>query len=48
MIDDNTTQCEDTSTGLSWPATWTGAYLIVVGNFVLWLVALVALTEFSK
>jgi hypothetical protein len=33
-------------TGLPWPTTWKGAYLFVIGSFILWLVLLVALTEF--
>jgi len=35
-------------TGLRWPRTWKGAYLLVIGSFALWLTLLIALTEFSK
>jgi hypothetical protein len=35
-------------TGLPWPKTWKGAYLLVVGTFILWLVLLEALTELCK
>jgi hypothetical protein len=35
---------EDEATGLPWPHTWRGVYLLVVGSFVLWVGLLVALT----
>ncbi len=35
-------------TGLRWPKTWNGAYLFVIGNFILWVVMLVALTELCR
>jgi hypothetical protein len=34
-------------TGLPWPKTWKGAYLFVIGSFILWLGLLFALTEYS-
>ena len=33
------------TTGLPWPTTWKGAYLFVIGSFILWLILLVALTR---
>jgi hypothetical protein len=35
-------------TGLPWPKTWKGAYILVLGTFTLWLVLLTALTELCK
>lgn len=35
---------EPDRTGLPWPATWTGAYLLVIANFVAWIIFLAALT----
>ena len=32
-------------TGLPWPKTWKGAYLLVIGSFILWFLLLLALTE---
>jgi hypothetical protein len=32
-------------TGLPWLGTWTRVYLVVIINFLLWVVLLVALTE---
>ena len=32
-------------TGLPWPKTWKGAYFLVIGSFILWLLLLIALTE---
>ncbi|MGC9941648.1 MAG: hypothetical protein ABSE48_07420 [Verrucomicrobiota bacterium] len=37
---------ESETTGLPWPRTWPGVYLFVLGSFILWLVLLVALTDF--
>jgi len=37
---------ETEMTGLPWPKTWRGAYLFVIGSFILWLALLIALTEF--
>jgi hypothetical protein len=34
--------------GLPWPKTWNGAYLVVIGSFILWLGLLIALTEFGS
>jgi hypothetical protein len=46
MNTDNIVDVEaDDSTGLPWPRTWKGTYLLVVCSFVLWLVLLFALTE---
>ena len=39
---------DDVSTSLPWPKTWNGAYLFVIGTFVLWLTLLLALKEFCK
>lgn len=36
---------ETVTTGLPWPKTWNGAYLFVIGTFVLWVMLLVALGE---
>jgi hypothetical protein len=33
----------DDATGLPWPRTWRGVYLLVLGCFVMWVVLLVAL-----
>ncbi len=33
----------DGSTGLPWPRTWPGVYLIVIGCFVTWVTLLVVL-----
>ena len=33
----------DEATGLPWPRTWPGVYLVVLGSFVTWVVLLVAL-----
>jgi len=35
---------EDEATGLPWPRTWRGVYLLVLGSFVVWVGLLVALT----
>ena len=32
-------------TGLPWPKTWKGAYLLVIGSFIFWLLLLIILTE---
>jgi hypothetical protein len=42
------TAAESDTTGLPWPKTWNGAYLFVIGTFLLWLVLLIALGEFCK
>jgi hypothetical protein len=36
---------ESETTGLPWPRTWPGVYLIVLASFILWVVLLVALTD---
>jgi len=41
-----TPSSETRETGLPWPETWKGVYLFVLGSFLLWIVLLVALTEF--
>lgn len=33
----------DEATGLPWPRTWPGVYLVVLGSFVVWVALLVAL-----
>jgi hypothetical protein len=38
---------ETEATGLPWPKSWRGAYIFVIGSFILWLSLLIALTEFS-
>lgn len=35
----------DKTTGLPWPKSWKGAYLLVLSTFVLWVALLIALTE---
>jgi hypothetical protein len=37
---------ESNATGLPWPRTWPGVYLVVLGSFLLWIALLVALTDF--
>ena len=37
---------EAEDTGLSWLPTWKGVYLVVILHFVLWIIFLVALTDF--
>ncbi len=37
---------ESSATGLPWPRTWPGVYLLVTGSFILWVVLLIALTEY--
>jgi hypothetical protein len=37
---------EAEATGLPWPRTWPGVYLLVIGSFMLWIALLVALTDF--
>jgi hypothetical protein len=39
---------ENETTGLPWPKTWAGLYLFVIGSFVLWIILLLALTEYSR
>jgi hypothetical protein len=34
----------DQTTGLPWPGTWHGVYILVLASFVLWVGLLVALT----
>lgn len=36
------------TTGLPWPRSWKGAYVLVIANFALWLVLLLSLQEFCK
>ncbi len=36
---------DDQSTGLPWPKTWNGAYVVVIINFVFWLAMLITLGE---
>lgn len=35
----------DENTGLPWPRSWRGAYLLVIFSVILWLSLLIALTE---
>lgn len=37
-----------TPTGLPWPKTWNGAYLLVISSFVLWVVSLIVLGAVFK
>jgi hypothetical protein len=37
---------EADDTGLPWLPTWKGVYLVVIIHFVLWVILLVALTDF--
>jgi hypothetical protein len=37
---------EADETGLPWLRTWKGVYLVVILHFVLWVIFLVALTDF--
>ncbi|HWY31024.1 MAG TPA: hypothetical protein VNX46_09730 [Candidatus Acidoferrum sp.] len=37
---------ESETTGLPWPRTWPGVYLLVLASFILWIALLVALTDF--
>jgi hypothetical protein len=48
MKDDDITEpslTETELTGLTWPKTWNGAYLLVICSFVIWLGLLMRLTE---
>jgi hypothetical protein len=36
---------ESETTGLPWPRTWPGVYLVVLASFALWIMLLVALTD---
>jgi hypothetical protein len=36
---------EADGTGLPWLRTWRGVYLVVIINFVVWVILLVALTD---
>jgi hypothetical protein len=38
---------ESEETGLPWPRSWRGVYLLVIGSFILWLALLLALTNLS-
>jgi hypothetical protein len=46
VTDANLFVSESEMTGLPWPKTWKGTYLFVIGSFILWLILLIALTEF--
>jgi hypothetical protein len=37
---------EAEGTGLPWPRTWKGVYLLVIGSFILWVALLIALTDY--
>jgi len=39
---------ENDTTGLPWPKSWKGAYLLVLGFFTLWISLLVTLGESFK
>jgi len=34
---------EDITTGLPWPKSWKGAYLVVICSFALWILLLILL-----
>lgn len=36
---------ENEDTGLPWPRTWRGLYLLVVSSFALWVALLITLTR---
>ncbi len=40
-----TTANEDKTTGLPWPKTWSGAYALVIANFLIWISLLLVLKE---
>jgi hypothetical protein len=42
----NSVAPEGGDTGLPWLRTWKAVYLVVIINFVLWVIMLVALTDF--
>ncbi len=44
--DESATEME--TTGLPWPKSWNGAYLVVIGSFILWLSLLIALGALCK
>ncbi len=44
----DTSATETETTGMPWPKSWTGAYTVVICSFILWLLLLVYLGEFSK
>jgi hypothetical protein len=43
---ETSSEAEDNSTGLPWPHTWRGVYLLVLGSFILWVGLLIALTRY--
>jgi hypothetical protein len=45
--DRSVTEAEADTTGLPWPKTWNGAYLLVMASFILWVALLIALTEYA-
>jgi len=42
---DNSNTDDGDCTGLPWPKSWRGAYIVVLASFALWLALLIALTE---
>ena len=43
-FDSDAEKSEDRSSGLQWPSTWRGVYLVVLGSFLLWVGLLYALS----
>jgi hypothetical protein len=39
---------EEASTGLPWPHSWRGVYLLVLASFVIWVALLTALQRFFR
>lgn len=47
MIEENT-NAEKETTGLPWPKSWRGAYILVAASFALWLTLLVMLGSIGQ
>lgn len=47
MIEENT-NAENETTGLPWPKSWRGVYILVVASFTLWLTLLVMLGSIGQ
>ncbi len=49
MIEENTNEnTDDETTGLPWPTSWRGAYILVAASFALWLTLLVMLGSIGQ
>jgi hypothetical protein len=44
----STANDQEKSTGLPFPKTWNGAYVLVLVNFVVWIFLLIALRLFTQ